>query len=162
MNHQVGNINTCVFLGLGTNLGSKRENIELALENIEKQIGNIVSQSAFYSSEPLGFKSDNLFLNCAIEITTTLLPYQLLTKTQAIEKAMGRMNKTDSSGYSDRIMDIDILLYDSEIVNDVPKLIIPHPLIQERDFVLKPLVEIASDFIHPVLKKTIHQLLNEL
>ena len=162
MKEQKANIFRHIYLGLGTNLGNKRENIELALKNIEKQIGNIVSQSAFYSSEPLGFESDNLFLNCAVEIKTTLLPYELLAKTQAIEKAMGRDKKSDSSGYSDRIIDIDILLFNSEVINHVPKLVVPHPLLQERYFVLKPLAEIAPGFVHPVLNKTINQILDEL
>lgn len=162
MKEQKSNIFTHVYLGLGTNLGNKRENIELALENIEKQIGNIVSRSAFYSSEPLGFESDNLFLNCAVEIKTTLLPHELLKETQAIEKTMGRINKTDSSGYSDRIIDIDILLFNNEIINDAPKLVVPHPLMQAREFVLNPLSEIAPEFVHPVLNKSVLQLLEVL
>ena len=77
MNSQNKNILIPVYLGLGTNLGNKKENIELALKNIEKQIGNIVSLSAFYSSEPIGFESDNLFLNCAVKVNTALSPHEL-------------------------------------------------------------------------------------
>ena len=80
-----GNILVTVYLGLGTNLGDKKKNIEVALRKIEKQIGEIISLSAFYVSEPFGFDSDNLFLNCAVEIKTTLSPYKLLANTQLIE-----------------------------------------------------------------------------
>lgn len=162
MNNRNYNVFASVYLGLGTNLGNKEENIEIALKNIEKQIGKILSRSAFYSSEPSGFESENMFLNCAVEISTSLQPYELLTKTQLIEKEMGRLEKSDASGYSDRIMDIDVLFYGNLIVDDVPTLVIPHPFVQQRDFVLQPLSEIAPDYVHPVLCKTIMQLLNVL
>ena len=162
MNSQNKNILIPVYLGFGTNLGNKKENIELALKNIEKQIGNIVSLSAFYSSEPIGFESDNLFLNCAVKVNTALSPHELLSTTQSIEKKMGRVKKSDSNGYTDRVIDIDILFYYNTIINDAPKLIIPHPSISQRMFVLNPMAEIAPEFIHPVLKKSIVQLVNEL
>jgi len=156
------NIFATVYLGLGTNLGNKKENIELAIEKIEKQIGNIVSLSAFHISEPVGFESDNLFLNCAVKINTISLPSELLAKTQRIENEMGRLKKSDTDSYSDRIIDIDILFYDNAVINNHPTLVIPHPYIPQRMFVLNTMAEIAPDFIHPVLNKTIAQLVDEL
>ena len=151
-----------VYLGLGTNLGNKKNNIESALMRIEKQIGDIFSSSAFYVSEPFGFESGNLFINCAIGVRTTYAPLDLLYKTQLIEEQMGRIHNTDLDGYSDRVIDIDILLYDNLIINDEPNLIIPHSKMHERDFVLKPLSEIAPHVIHPVLNKTILHLLKTI
>lgn len=151
-----------IYLGLGTNLGNRKQNMETAIENIEKQIGTIIAQSAFYSSEPFGFESDNLFLNSVVEVSTSLLPSELLAKTQLIENQMGRTSKSDESGYSDRIIDIDILLYNKEVIDNKPELVVPHPEMQNRDFVLKPLAEIAPSFVHPVLNKTISELVDKL
>lgn len=151
-----------VYLGLGTNLGNKQKNIETALEKIEEQIGQIISLSALYLSKPCGFESDNLFVNCAINVKTALTPQKLLSETQSIEKNMGRTDKSQLRGYSDRIIDIDILLYNDMIINDAPKLMIPHAHMHERDFVLKPLSEIAPSIVHPVLKKSISELLSRL
>ena len=155
-----GSINT-VYLGLGTNLGDKQKNIEVAFEKIEEQIGDITSISALYLSKPYGFDSDNLFVNCAISIRTFLTPQELLNETQRIEKEMGRIDKSGSNGYADRIIDIDILFYNQLIVNELD-LIIPHPHLQKRDFVLKPLVEIAPQLNHPLLNESMTELLNNL
>ena len=151
-----------IYLGLGTNLGNRKQNMETAIENIEKQIGTIIAQSAFYSSEPFGFESDNLFLNSVVEVYTSLLPYELLATTQQIEIEMGRTVKSDTNGYTDRVIDIDILLYNQKVIDNAPHLVVPHPEMQKRDFVLKPLTEIAPHFVHPVLNRTISELMEEL
>lgn len=150
------------YLSLGTNLGEKQRNMETALQHIEEQMGNIISLSAFYLSKPEGFESENLFVNCVVKLNTFLTPEEVLEKVKAIETEMGRVQRSISDAYSDRIIDIDILLYDQCIINNPPKLIIPHPYMHKRDFVLKPLAEIAPHVVHPVLKKSISELLKEL
>lgn len=133
-----------VYLGLGTNLGDKEANLKAALEEIAKRVGEITSQSAFYASEPWGFESDNSFLNAVCGVCTDLSPEEALRTTQEIERTLGRLKKSVNGVYSDRIIDIDILLFDDWQIN-TPELTIPHPLMWERDFVKIPLKEIAPD-----------------
>ena len=107
----------------------------------EERVGRIVRRSAMMRSEPWGFKSDNGFVNSVVCVETILTPHRLLEATQSIERAMGRTEKSHGGVYHDRIIDIDILLYDDITLNDAD-LVIPHPLMHERDFVMKPLNEI--------------------
>ncbi|MBQ3925431.1 MAG: 2-amino-4-hydroxy-6-hydroxymethyldihydropteridine diphosphokinase [Bacteroidaceae bacterium] len=141
-----------VYLSLGTNLGDKEQNLLSAITTIGRRIGPIRAQSAFLATEPWGFESDNTFLNCAVCVETTLSPIALLDETQQIERDMGRTQKSTSQlstvncqlstvTYHDRIIDIDILLYDDLHIT-TPRLTIPHPLMYKRDFVLIPLREI--------------------
>ncbi|MBQ6751158.1 MAG: 2-amino-4-hydroxy-6-hydroxymethyldihydropteridine diphosphokinase [Bacteroidaceae bacterium] len=130
-----------VYLSLGTNLGDKTQNLVSAITEIERRIGPVRAQSAFLTTEPWGFESENTFLNAAVRVETALSPFDLLNKTQQIERDMGRTQKSVDGKYHDRIIDIDILLYDDLHIN-TPKLTIPHPLMYERDFVLIPLKEI--------------------
>jgi 2-amino-4-hydroxy-6-hydroxymethyldihydropteridine diphosphokinase len=146
------------YLGIGTNLGNKRQEIEEAIQYIQKQIGKIVSQSAFHSYAPWGFHSANSFLNAVIAVNTTLSPREVLIETQSIEKSMGRTEKSVDKHYQDRLIDIDILLYDDLCMNE-KDLTIPHPLMTERLFVMEPLAEIAPDFVHPTYHKSIKELL---
>ena len=132
-----------VYLGLGSNLGDKAANITLAVQYIEEQIGHVVRQSALYYSEPWGFESENDFVNAVVRCETTLTPHKLLRATQRIERQMGRKRKSKDGVYHDRIIDIDILLYD-DLTVDTPTLKIPHPLMQQRDFVMEPLREIEG------------------
>lgn len=133
-----------VYFGLGSNLGDKAQNIAKAIEMMKEQIGTLVSQSALYTSEPWGFESENDFVNIAACFETDLSPQEVLSRTQAIERAMGRKHKSINKVYSDRIIDIDILLYGNETINE-PNLTIPHPLMHEREFVMKPLSEIVNN-----------------
>ena len=133
-----------VYLGLGTNLGDKEANLKVAIEEIRKRVGEITSLSAFHASEPWGFESENSFLNAVCCVHTDLSPMETLRTTQEIERSLGRLKKSTGGNYSDRVIDIDILLYD-DLHIDTPELTIPHPLMWQRDFVMIPLREIAPD-----------------
>ena len=130
-----------VYLGLGTNLGDKVQHLNDAISRISERVGQVVCQSSFLETEPWGFESDHAFLNAVICCKTEKTPREVLLLTQQIERDMGRTHKSDSVGYADRIIDIDILLYD-DLTVDEPDLKIPHPLMHQRDFVMKPLEEV--------------------
>ena len=146
-----------IYLGLGTNLGYKEMNHRVAVQKIEERIGKVISLSAFYATAPWGFQSDNIFLNAAAGVETSLSPFDILERTQRIEQEIGRLHKSHDGVYSDRLIDIDLLLYGDKILQD-ERLSLPHPLMAERKFVLEPLAEIAPDVVHPVLHKTIREL----
>ena len=131
------------YLSLGTNLGDKENNLLSAISEIERRIGPVRAQSAFLATEPWGFDSQNTFLNTAIRIETKLSPLELLDETQQIERDLGRKHKSVNGQYHDRIIDIDILLYDDLHIS-TPRLTIPHPHMHERDFVIIPLKEIIQ------------------
>ena len=130
-----------VYFSLGSNLGDKSENLNKAIKLMEEQIGALVRQSAFLETEPWGFESDYSFVNAAICMETELEPLEVLAKTQEIERELGRTAKSVNGEYHDRIIDIDILLYD-DLKLDTPQLTLPHPLMEQRDFVMIPLREI--------------------
>ena len=132
-----------VYLSLGTNLGNRKRNIREAIEKIGGLIGVVERQSALYETKPWGFSSPNDFINACVLVDTVLAPRQLLEATQRIEQKRGRMGKSVNGEYHDRIIDIDILLYDDIKVNE-PDLVIPHPLMEEREFVMVPLKEILG------------------
>lgn len=130
-----------IYLGLGSNIGDKSLHLQTAIDEIEKRIGHVVRRSAFIDSEPWGFNSDNTFVNAVIAVNTDMTPTEVLRETQSIEREMGRTHKSVGGHYSDRIIDIDILLF-GNIEMNTPELTIPHPRMNERDFVLKPLKEV--------------------
>ena len=144
------------YLGLGSNLGDRKKNLEIAHERLS-QLPNIriTGFSSFYETEPVGYLGQGWFINQAIEIETSLSPMELLEKIQGIEKGLGRER---SIRWGPRTVDIDILAYGNRIMN-TPVLKLPHPRLHERRFVLIPLEEIAPTFLHPVLDKSITKIL---
>ena len=145
------------YLALGTNIGNKRRNMITAAALLAERVGDVLALSGIYETEPWGFQSENTFLNAALQLDTSLSPLELLKATQEIEIEMGRTQKSNGA-YHDRIIDIDILLYDN-LVLQTPELTLPHPLMHERLFVMEPLAEIAPNVIHPVFKKPVISLL---
>lgn len=130
-----------LFLSLGANIGDRHATIMRAVEQIDKRVGTVTAVSSIHETEPWGFNSANKFLNAAIQCATILSPREVLATTQAIERELGRERKSSAGQYHDRLIDIDILLYDDVIIDEVD-LKIPHPLMRQRDFVMKPLSEI--------------------
>jgi len=142
-----------VFLGLGSNIGDKEEHIRKALTSLSN-ICNVRRTSNLYLTEPVGYTEQDWFLNCVVEVETDVDPKKLLSSIKSIERKLGR-KKTVKNG--PRIIDIDILFYGVCVVNS-KNLVIPHPLLQERLFVLQPMMDLNPGFVHPVLKKTIYEL----
>ena len=145
-----------VYIALGSNLGNKRRNLVTAAVLLAERAGEVGAISSFYETEPWGFESEHSFLNAALMLETTLAPLDLLRLTQEVECELGRTAKTDSV-YHDRLIDIDLLLYGEEVI-DQPGLQIPHPLMHRRAFVMTPMAEIAPEVVHPVLGKTMKAL----
>ena len=132
-----------VYLGLGSNIGDRRQCIADAIRLISERVGVVLRQSTLIETEPWGFQSKHKFLNGVILCETGKTPREVLALTQQIERDLGRKKKSHSSRYHDRPIDIDILLYD-DLTVDEPDLRIPHPLMHERDFVMIPLNEIRN------------------
>ena len=135
-----------VFLGLGSNLGEREALLLRAIEEIEKLVGPIVARSAFIETEPWGFESEHRFLNAVVRCQTDLEPLQVLDCTQQIERVLGKREehhtlRIHQPVYFDRPVDIDVLLYDCMTIHE-PRLTVPHPLMRERDFVMKPLLSL--------------------
>ena len=139
---QTNNSGVEVFLSLGSNLGDRSKNLESAISLIGSRAGDVTAVSSFIETKPVGFKSEKRFVNCAVRIVTALDPFELLRITQQIERELGRTTKSVGGVYSDRTIDIDILLYGNAVI-DTPELKIPHPQMRKRNFVMRPLKEIT-------------------
>jgi len=150
-------VHKLVYLSLGSNSGERAENLEQAILRLEK-LGRIVAVSSFYETEPVGLAAQPWFLNCAVELDTEKMPRQLLTSVLDLEQQMGR-RRIQKNG--PRTIDIDILLFGTSII-ETQNLIVPHPRLRERRFVLEPLAEIAPEVRHPVFKQTIRELRDAL
>lgn len=145
-----------IFLGLGGNQGEILSQLIKCNEFIEKQIGRIVQQSSYYKTKAWGKTNQPDFINSVIKVETSLNPSQILKQIETIEKLFGR-DRTIQKKWEQRTMDIDLLFFEKKIIH-TKNLIVPHPYLQERNFVLAPFVEIASEFVHPVFNKTILEL----
>jgi len=156
MNNSKQPDNAYAFFSLGSNLGDREGNLKEAQRLMEEQMGRIERMSKVYESPPWGFTSDHLFCNMCLLIRTVLTPPDLMKKALQVEKEMGRVS--EKGGYADRIIDVDLLLFD-DMVLDLPGLVLPHPRMEMRKFVMIPLSDIAPDHIHPVSGLTMAEIL---
>ncbi|MBI5666039.1 MAG: 2-amino-4-hydroxy-6-hydroxymethyldihydropteridine diphosphokinase [Nitrospirae bacterium] len=147
-----------VYIGIGSNLGSREDNCKAAVRHLIDNGIKVLKLSSMIETEPWGVKDQPKFINMAVKVETGLGPEELLLLLKQIEAEIGRRQTIH---WGPRVIDLDILLYD-DLVLKTPELEIPHPGISERYFVLKPLSDIAPEIIHPVIKKSIEELLNEI
>ena len=145
-----------VFLILGGNMGKRDEVMFHALRKIDRQIGKIILQSSIYETEAWGYENQHAFYNCVLQLETEKSPREVLEKVLSIENQIGRVRS--EAKWQERLIDIDILFYSTAVVEE-SNLKIPHPLLHKRKFTLVPLQEIAGDFMHPILQKSISELL---
>lgn len=146
-----------ITLGFGSNLGDRKEIILQAYTLLEEKLGKKTQESTMIETEAWGFESENLFLNSVAVFETDKTPRESLVICNEIEALLGRRRNPNATTYENRPIDIDILFYENEIINE-HDLKIPHPLIPQRDFVLIPLKELMPNFVHPVLNKAIKEL----
>lgn len=147
-----------IYIALGSNLGNKEKNLKEALQRLEQKGVEILRVSDFIQTEPYGVTDQPAFLNAVAEIRTDRSPLELLHILLQVERDMGRKRLRH---WGERNIDLDLLLYNEEII-DLPELKVPHPDMQNRDFVLGPLAQIAPEAMHPVLQKTAEELWNKL
>ena len=152
-----------LYLSLGSNEGDREALLHQAIDAIDHLIGTVGGIATFIETEPWGFESPHPFLNTTLVLTTSLSPLEVLDRTQKIERQLGRQRKSVAGHYHDRPIDIDLLFYDDLVLESKRlTLTLPHPLLTERLFVLEPLCEIAQEFIHPLLGRSIEELYTEL
>ncbi len=147
---------TMAWIGMGSNMGDRLSNLQLAIDELQRY-GHVLRTSSVYETEPVGFESDNSFLNAVAEIEWKGSPEELMKTLLHIEQEMGR-TRSEAERYTSRPIDLDILLWDQEVINNA-ELTVPHPRMHERNFVLVPLNELIPVHLHPVLNQTVTDLL---
>lgn len=150
-----------LLLALGANIGAKEEQLRTAIRALETRVGTLLKCSRFYTTAPVGFASDNAFVNAVVLLETALSPETILDITQQIEREQGRTSKTVNGIHTDRTLDIDLLAYESHIIN-TPSLQLPHPRLHQRRFVLEPLCDVHPEGIHPTIHTSYQSLLMQL